>query len=163
MKKVRTKNYQVQWKDLGECWEMTLFVRQSHSHTKYFDSTYEILHTYLPCILNCECDNTLNLPFAEEVKQTEMGHLLEHILLEYLCQEKLTAGSVSAEFTGRTYWNIKQRAHTEFQIIIEKNAEDSQFFSLALKKSLHLLDKIFQCGSNSKSNVGSDFSLRLQP
>lgn len=148
MTKLRHKDYQIQWQDAGDCWEMELKVKKSHSHTKYFDGTFNLLKNHLPCILECECENSEHLPFSEEVKQTEIGHLLEHILLEYLCQGKLLGGSNSAEFTGRTYWNIHQTEDAAFHIVIQKEHEDSELFIEALQKSLLLLERIFAGGSS---------------
>src|SRR5260221_14671487 len=65
----------------------------------------EILQKQLPSVLLTECYNDDNLPFAIEVKNTEIGHLFEHILLEYLCQLKIAKGSMQASFAGRTKWN----------------------------------------------------------
>src|ERR1700737_3152384 len=63
------------------------------------------LKEYLPNVLMTQCYNEDNLPFALEVRNTEIGHLFEHILLEYLCQLKIAKGFAKAEFAGRTRWN----------------------------------------------------------
>src|SRR5579862_8893482 len=42
----------------------------------------DVLQENLPSVLLTTCYNDLNLPFSVEVRNTEIGHLFEHILLE---------------------------------------------------------------------------------
>src|SRR3989344_4488342 len=60
--------------------------------TKDFPQTFAILQKRLPSVLQSQCFNEENIPFLLEVKTTEIGHLFEHILLEYLCELKLRQG-----------------------------------------------------------------------
>src|SRR5258706_436221 len=72
-------------------------------NTRELPETYQLLETDLPSILRSQCFNELHLPFASEVKSTEIGHLFEHILLEYLCISKLEQGiSNRASYSGNT-------------------------------------------------------------
>jgi hypothetical protein len=59
-----------------------------HVHTGHIPFIEDLLKKYLPTVLLTQCYNDEQLPFAQEVKDTEIGHLFEHILLEYLCQLK---------------------------------------------------------------------------
>lgn len=122
--------------------EMTLRLEATHISTKTFPRTYEILQKLVPSVLSSQCFNDLNLPFQEEVKSTEMGHLLEHILLEYLCLEKMDYGSEEADFSGETSWNWIRDPHGTFQITIDCSQNDYIFFLPALEKSIGVLEEI---------------------
>src|SRR5258707_8329129 len=71
-------------------------------NTNTIPQTERILKKLLPTVLSTTCYNAENLPFAIEVRNTETGHLFEHILLEYLCQQKLAKGHNTATFSGTT-------------------------------------------------------------
>lgn len=96
--------------------------------------TYQILKKLLPNVLTTECFNEQNLPFRQEVKNTEIGHLFEHILLEYMCQLKITRGYSSAVFAGRTRWNWERDPRGLFHISVNCPLRDH----LILKDALHM-------------------------
>src|SRR4051812_9400342 len=73
--------------------------------TSRIPSVVEVLREHLPNVLMTQCFNDENLPFVVEVRNTETGHLFEHILLEYLCQLKIAKGHRRASYVGRTTWN----------------------------------------------------------
>lgn len=123
-------------------WVVDMVMLSSHLNTRTIPATYQILEEHLPCILQSQCFNDDHLPFCEEVKTTEIGHLFEHILLEYLCKEKLCHGYTEADFCGQTSWNWKKETRGTFHITIEKHTEDAAFFESALRKSIELMDKI---------------------
>src|SRR5690349_14105830 len=89
-----------------------------YASTSKYNRIVEFLRTELSSILTCECDNPGNKPFAQEVENTELGHLFEHILLEYLVQEKLACGELEASFEGRTYWDTNN-ALSPFMIHVQ--------------------------------------------
>src|SRR5579859_7486648 len=68
--------------------------------TKDFPNTFDLLEKFLPSILYSQCFNDEKIPFCQEVKQTEIGHLFEHILLEYLCLNKISFGGKKATYSG---------------------------------------------------------------
>jgi hypothetical protein len=111
-------------------------------NTKYFPQTVSILSRQLPSILRCTCFNPENLPFSEELRHTEIGHLLEHIILEYLCEEKICHGSQSATFRGETTWFKTEPSN--FEITIDKEAGDNIYLIKALSRSLSLFNEILQ-------------------
>src|SRR5579871_6993452 len=92
--------------------------------TKEIPQTYHILKQELPHVLSSRCFNDQQLPFSEEVKATELGHLLEHILLQYLCQEKVAFGFEEATYNGITKWNWKRYPYGTFTITIDSGYED---------------------------------------
>ena len=121
---------------------MSLTVDTPHISTKAFPATYKILDESIPSVLTSQCFNDQNLPFCVEVKATEMGHLLEHVLLEYLCIEKLNNGSEEADFSGETSWNWTREPHGTFTIAINCPMNDYIFFFPALEKSIQIIEKI---------------------
>lgn len=101
--------------------------------------TFDVLQSFLPSVLTTECFNDQGLPFSQEVKKTEIGHLFEHILLEYMCQFKINKGYKSAVYAGRTKWNWERDPKGVFHIRINCTLKDSDIFPLALGKSITLL------------------------
>lgn len=134
--------YSVNLKDVGHAWSILFTINEPFHTLDPFPHALEMLSRYLPIIMTCECDNGCNHSFADEVPHTETGHLLEHILLEYLCEQKLNAGFRRAEFSGRTSWNWVKEKRGTFHIVIQKNSEDAPFLNPALHQSLSLLDRI---------------------
>ena len=105
--------------------------------------TFMILKKELPSILKSKCFNDKNLTFSREVRQTEIGHLFEHILLEYLCIQKLSLGFNHATYSGVTNWNWTEEAWGTFHITIDTGNEDEFLFVKALEKSTELMKKIY--------------------
>lgn len=110
--------------------------------TNFLSKTSKILQKELPTVLLTECFNAEGLPFAKEVKKTEIAHLFEHILLEYLCLEKISNGFSSASFSGRTHWNWIKYPKGSFFISITIEKTDLKFLPVSLDKSIKLLEKI---------------------
>lgn len=107
-------------------------------NTKYIPQTYSVLKNQLPSILRSTCFNEYELPFHEEVKHTEIGHLFEHILLEYLCMLKLSSGHNEACFDGVTNWNWKKDPVGTFYIKVTAGFEERDIFPQALQKAIDL-------------------------
>lgn len=121
---------------------ITMTVSINQVHTNHFPSTYNILKANLPSVLKTKCFNDRNLPFDKEVLNTELGHLFEHILLQYLCNIKLKKGAKYANFKGVTHWNWKKDAPGTFHITLYASINDWQLFPEALEMSQKLLNKI---------------------
>lgn len=135
----------------------SLFIRQNissarikmmmHSdpvNTADFPHTFDLLQNLLPSVLTTECFNDQNLPFYQEVKNTEIGHLFEHILLEYMCQLKIAKGHKSAVYAGRTKWNWERDPRGLFHININCTIKDADILPLALDKTINLMKIILQ-------------------
>ncbi len=118
---------------------MQLFT--SRATTQHFPRTLSVLEKYLPSVLKSKCFNYNNYSFSKEVQQTEIGHLFEHILLEYLSYYKNLKGS-GVVYNGVTEWNWKKDAVGTFHINIDAGYEDKEVFNLALEKSMILISKI---------------------
>lgn len=102
----------------------------------------KLLKMYLPTILESSCFNEENLPFHEEVTHTELGHLFEHILLEYLCKEKISAGDNEAVFRGVTKWNWNKDRVGTFHINVDVSGSEKDLLYFALEQSILLFKRI---------------------
>lgn len=109
----------------------------------------EILKEHLPNVLLTQCFNEENLPFRIEVKNTEIGHLFEHILLEYMCQLKIAKGSLQAMYRGRTRWNWVRDPRGKFHISLNCTAEDADILPLAIEKTNELMKIIYDYNQSS--------------
>lgn len=113
-------------------------------NTHGIPATKKILKSSLPSILRSKCFNENNFSFSREVKNTEIGHLFEHILLEYLCALKISAGHKDSVHNGLTSWNWKKDARGTFHITIDAGVKDREFLLLALEQAVNLTVKIMQ-------------------
>lgn len=112
--------------------------------TNFLPKTTAILEETLPSVLLTECFNEENLPFRDEVNNTEIAHLFEHILLEYLCLEKIADGTKEACFSGRTHWNWIKYPKGSFFITITMEKTDLVFLPTALQKTIVLMEQILK-------------------
>lgn len=104
--------------------------------------TSAILKQILPSIFSSKCFNDNKYSFKREVKYTEIGHLFEHILLEYLCIEKIKLGFEDAVFTGVTNWNWVEDPKGTFYITVDAGWREKELFLSALEKTIYLLNMI---------------------
>lgn len=111
-------------------------------NTKDLPLTYNILAEKLPSILISDCFNDKNLAFSQEVKETEIGHLFEHILLEYLCLLKIDQGFEEAEFCGTTNWDWQHDERGTFHITIDSGLNNSSIFLEAVNLTINLMTAI---------------------
>lgn len=146
MKYINRDHYQLSWKETPKFWTLDFVVKEPFHTTAHLPDTVNILKKELPVILQCQCFNDQGLAFEKEVQQTETGHLLEHILLEQLCKDKLSTGASSADFSGRTYWNWVENKKGTFHIKIRRDTSFRSNFSVVLNKSLSLLEHILNSG-----------------
>ncbi|HSX40687.1 MAG TPA: hypothetical protein VLF68_03675 [Candidatus Saccharimonadales bacterium] len=114
--------------------------------TASLPQTYNLLENFLPSIHVSKCFNDKHYSFRREVRSTEIGHLFEHILLEFLCKEKMSKGFEDAEFRGITHWDWNTDIRGTFHITINCGYIDAQLFPKALYKSVLLLNKILDSG-----------------
>jgi hypothetical protein len=123
---------------------ITMYLQTPTVNTYAIGETYHILEQTLPSILRATCFNDDKLPFSTEVLQTEIGHLFEHILLEYLCDIKLSHGYKNPIHNGVTRWNWIQDNRGTFHIHIDAGVEDTKLFFEALSLSISLLEEILE-------------------
>lgn len=110
--------------------------------------TYAILNSHLPEIFTCECFNEKNLPFREEVKKTEIAHLFEHILIEYLCAHFIAMYKKRSVVNGVTTWDWYRNPRGSFEITIDTGIKHKELFNKALQQSVILFERVLK--SNQK-------------
>lgn len=133
--------------------EIVMDISNSYTHTADLPYTRALLQKNQPAVLRSKCFNEENLTFRKEVQNTETGHLFEHILLEYLCQEKMRTGAPSAVFSGRTNWNWKKEKQGMYHIIIDTGFESFHLFPAALSNTIDLFKLILQEGNAMKETI----------
>ncbi|CAN5184193.1 hypothetical protein BH09PAT1_BH09PAT1_1100 [soil metagenome] len=107
-----------------------------------FPMTRQLLGVYLPSIFTSICYNEDHLSFSEEVARTEVGHLFEHILLEFLCIIKLENGLNSATYEGVTDWNWVRDPKGTFHITIKAKSENLDILNEAITRTITLTNII---------------------
>lgn len=118
--------------------KITMSLSITQVNTIDFPKTIAILQKLLPGVLSSVCFNELSLPFHEEARKTEIGHLFEHILLEYLCLEKSMLG-IESEYNGVTSWNWKTDPYGTFHIVVDAGIQDKQYLQSAINKAITLM------------------------
>lgn len=121
---------------------ISMHIFGNHVHTGSMPHTTELLKEFLPTIFYAQCFNEKHIPFQKEVMRTELGHLFEHILLEYLCILKLQKGYTEASFSGQTDWNWDKDPRGLFRIKITAGNDDWDIFPLALRQAKQLFEQI---------------------
>lgn len=125
---------------------LTMVLFMESLTTRYFPGTYLTLSQHLPRIFRSRCFNQGHLPFEQEVQDTEMGHLFEHILLEYLCELKISRGASRAVFKGETWWDWRISRRGTYNIDIQSFNLDRKLFNEALRKAVKLFNFIIMGG-----------------
>jgi len=120
--------------------DMVMHVFHQARSTGDLPQTVALLKHYLPSVLEAKCFNQDDLPFCEEVKKTEVGHLFEHILLEYLCVEKVKSGVKKISYSGETTW--KKKNISKFFITISAGDKDYDVWDEAMSKTIYLMNEI---------------------
>ena len=121
---------------------ITLHIQGDKMTTAHMPYLQRVLKGELPTILRAKCFNEKDIPFHKEVLCTELGHLFEHILLEYLCIAKIRIGCQEAIFSGITKWDWNKDPYGTFHIDLDIEKDDVIFLTLALQKTTHLFQKI---------------------
>jgi len=127
--------------------QITMDLLYSQINTKEIPFITDLLEENLPSVLQTTCYNDLDLPFHIEVKNTEIGHLFEHILLEYLCQNKIRKGARRATFAGRTKWNWTRDPMGRFHIRLTCGRKDADILPASLEQTVNLMKMILEYNS----------------
>lgn len=110
--------------------------------TKRLLQTNLLLKKYLPSIFKNKCFNEANLSFFEEVKDTEIGHLFEHILLETIALEKVRSDCLKSTLRGKTSWNWEVDPVGKFHIRLNTQKLDKKILFDCLTKTVGLTNQI---------------------
>ncbi len=119
-------------------------------NTRHLPKTLDIIKGNIPSVLQSTCYNDDNMPFSKEVIKTELGHLFEHILIEYMCLSKMESGAHSAEYSGVTKWNWKIHPMGTFHITVSSGPDDLPFFSEAIKKTISLTEYLLMAHATTQ-------------
>ncbi|HVZ67755.1 MAG TPA: hypothetical protein VG917_05870 [Patescibacteria group bacterium] len=111
-------------------------------NTKQLPKSFKILSQELPSIFKSKCFNDQDYPFMEEAKRTELGHLFEHIMLEYICMGKMEKGLRRVSVSGVTDWNWRVDPYGTYNITLRVGKIDQTVIDEALKKTILLFDSI---------------------
>jgi hypothetical protein len=90
----------------------------------------------LPNLKNHICKNGSDKKFIDELKDTELAHACEHILIELIDQKDPQTNKVR----GYTDWNWKTRPKWTYQIVIEYNNEN--IIRPAIHDMLQIIEEI---------------------
>lgn len=123
---------------------MTMNSYTTYINTLMLPHTHTFLKERFPSVLRTRCFNDQELPFIQEVQRTEIGHLFEHILLEYLCKFKLRAGHRKAIFSGTTSWNWIKEKEGVFHIEVDAREEDLAYFHAAFSEAIKLTEDLIR-------------------
>ena len=119
--------------------KITMDLLYNQLNTAEIPYLMDVLQENLPSVLFTKCYNDLDLPFKDEVRNTEIGHLFEHILLEYLCQQKIAKGARTATYAGRTRWNWHRDPLGRFHIHLNCGRKDADILPIALESTVSLM------------------------
>lgn len=133
--------------------QITMQVTPSVVNTVSLPHTYKILSQRLPSIHTSLCFNDKKLPFAKEVRRTEVGHLFEHILLENIYRYKVSLGHTHVSVRGETSWNWNKYPIGFFLIMINIGNAEKDILSQALVPSIQLLQFIFAFHKRHQAGV----------
>lgn len=131
--------------------EKTVIIMKMHIPqvtTSDFPQTRNFLKLYLPTILQSTCYNDEHLPFEIEVSKTEIGHLFEHILLEFLCILRIEMGYKKAVYEGVTDWNWIREPRGTFHITIKASSQELEMLSEAMNRTIILINAILSKEEN---------------
>lgn len=115
---------------------LTMQMVCSHLTTKSLPQTKKILQTHMPSVLKTRCFNDDHLPFAKEVRDTEIGHLLEHLILAYLLESDTT----NQVYKGTTEWNWYKNPRGLFTIYLYIGDCRRKRLYDAVNKSMRVVD-----------------------
>lgn len=131
--------------------KISMQVKSAYANTKSLPSTYSFLEKNFPGVLFTECFNAQNLPFHHEVKETEFGHLFEHIFIEQLKNIKVKNGHEKVVINGRTDWDWNINPHGLFEIFIDAGTYEDQHIEEALMETNNLVALLISSHNNTKS------------
>lgn len=126
--------------------KIIMYFKTDILNTERLPQTVNFLKAELPSIFGSICYNEFKFNFSREVLKTEVGHLFEHILIEYFCLFKISSGVEVAECSGITKWNWHKYPKGSFHITITAGNTDKAFFSSAINKSIQLMHLILGSG-----------------
>lgn len=112
--------------------------------TSEIPSTLIYLEANYPQVLGTLCFNYLNQPFTQEVSNTELGHLFEHILIAKIYDLSLIQGKTNIVVKGTTQWDWKNDTRGTFNIMVTWDNTDKEIFTKALSETVKLMEELIE-------------------
>lgn len=137
--------------------KIIMTLTQGTLNTRELPYTVACLKKMLPSVLRSTCYNEENYPFSKEVQHTEIGHLFEHVLIEYICLLKVEHGYDDVEVSGLTKWNWILHPKGTFHITVSAGVEDMRYFAEAMQKTIELTNMILDSRYASSQNSFANF------
>lgn len=132
--------------------EITMRLFSPYKKTSAYPETLALLQQHFPQVLTTECFNDDHICFMQEVVDTELGHIFEHIILQYMCDEAFRLGLPTHEFEGRTWWDCSQESENSFRIAIFVSKAQKPIFLSALQQSIELLNLVLESPTSHEVN-----------
>lgn len=130
------------WLESGVSFEFQVKSKNDRDvYTSYYPHMYKVLLKEIPDVLRTECFNENNLSFKQEVLNTELGHLFEHILIQKMSDIKMEKGEYTT-FDGRTSWDWKANSYGTYNIWLNLVVGDRIDFNKALFETIEIFNKV---------------------
>jgi hypothetical protein len=110
-------------------------------YTSYYPRTFSTLRKVMPKVLTTECFNEAGKPFCQEVKNTELGHLFEHILIQKMTDIKKYRNELQI-FDGMTSWDWNADRYGSFDIWVSGRVTDLVAFFMAVTQTIEVFNQI---------------------
>lgn len=123
---------------------MSVRVPEELVATDVLPHTLTFLETHCSSVLCTKCFNPGKLSFREEVTDTELAHLFEHIILDLLVQVKVNLGAEDACFSGETRWDWRIDPVGTFEIELGVPKKDQYLLDLVLPRAIELIEELCQ-------------------
>jgi hypothetical protein len=145
--------FAVELKQYPEASYIRMEMLNSIYNTRVLPNTHEFLRKHLPSILRSRCFNKHNYPFTKEVRATQIAHLFEHMILEYLSTSKRRRGVENHIHNGVTRWDWSVDKLGVFHIDIDSKKEDRELLLIALEKSVVLVSALMRTNLQIKQTA----------
>ncbi len=134
---------------------LMLNTKNSPLSTRLIPSTLDFITQNYPSVLRTQCFNPDNLSFKQEITNTEIGHLFEHILIQILIETHTKLRShISLDIDGRTSWNWTKESPGIFHIQISNlSSFTSTDIQNAITSTYQLTQKILSLNKTAAINL----------
>lgn len=133
--------------------KVLMVCKNSILNTNELPTICEELNKIFPAVLTTKCFNEDNLPFAIEVKKTEIAHLFEHMLIEYIYEEKVARGFKNIKVRGVTEWNWKNEPYGTYNLSINVGVQDMEIFNSAFDKTILLFNSLLKYPTQKERQI----------
>lgn len=119
--------------------------------TEFLPETYKFIKSHYPDVLKTKCFNPKHLPFASEVKNTQLAHLWEHLFLDILVKDKakLMGGKIS--HSGVTSWDWHKNPRGTFDVTIDIPMHQWPLVEHAFTKATQIIEALIAYHEEKKN------------